>query len=675
MQMAPYNDTINENQKPIPFLRISTILKMSRVKIIYIALLICWTTNPYSILGQVRLPRLVRDSMVVQRDTQLKIWGWGTKGEKVNVNFNGKNFKTTTGNDGKWSVMLSPMKAGGPYTMNITASNKITLTNILVGDVWMCAGQSNMVHYLDLHKERYAEEIAQANYPEIRQFTIPTLTNLQKPADDLPRGNWKSATPPDIKRISVVAYFFAKKLYEQYHVPIGLIHAAVGGTPIEAWTSEEGLKEFPELLTTIQKNKDTAYVNQSNRATLAMNRERAKRKVEDKGLTENKHWYDTSYIPKNWHTINIPGYWEDQGIKDLNGVVWYRKEIDLPASSAGLPAKIALGRIVDADFLYVNGVLVGNTGYQYPQRRYQVPGGLLKAGKNILVVRVINNGGKGGFVPDKPYYLSVGSQSIDLKGYWQYKVGEVYNDDGTGGGGISAQNQPSALFNAMVAPLTDYKIKGILWYQGESNTSNPEAYEKLLPALIADWRNQWDQSDAPFLYVQLPNFMEVSYSPSESQWATLREAQLKTLRIPNTGMAVAIDLGEWNDIHPGNKKPIGERLALAARKVAYGEKNIVYSGPIYQSFKVEGNKIRISFSNVGSGLISIDGEELRQFAVAGPDKKFVWAKAVVENNTVVVWNENVPNAQFVRYAWADNPDGANLYNKEGLPASPFRTDQ
>jgi sialate O-acetylesterase len=662
-------------KKPIPFLSISIILKMSRVKIIYIALLICWTTNPYPISGQVRLPRLVRDSMVVQRDTQLKIWGWGTKGEKVNINFNGKNFKTTTGNDGKWYVMLSPMKAGGPYTMNITASNKITLTNILVGDVWLCAGQSNMVHYMDLHKERYAEEIAQANYPEIRQFTIPTITNLQKPANDLPRGNWKSATPPDIKRFTVIAYFFARKLYEQYHVPIGLINAAVGGTPIEAWTSEEGLKEFPELLTTIQKNKDTAYVNQSNRANLAFNRERAKRKVADKGLTENKHWYDTSYIPKNWHTINIPGYWEDQGIKDLNGVVWYRKEIDLPASSAGLPAKITLGRIVDADFLYVNGVLVGNTSYQYPQRRYQVPEGLLKAGKNILVVRVINNGGKGGFVPDKPYYMSVGGQSIDLKGYWQYKVGEVYNDEGTGGGGISAQNQPSALFNAMVAPLTNYKIKGILWYQGESNTSKPEEYQKLLPALIADWRNQWAQNDAPFLYVQLPNFMEVSYSPSESQWAILREAQLKCLRVANTGMVVAIDLGEWNDIHPGNKKPIGERLALAARKVAYGEKNIVYSGPIYQSFKVEGNKIRISFSNVGSGLISIDGEELNQFAIAGPDKKFVWAKAVIENNTVVAWNDDVPNPQFIRYAWADNPNGANLYNKEGLPASPFRTDQ
>jgi sialate O-acetylesterase len=643
-------------------------------KKIFFAILLCLSLlNCHTVFAQVKLPMLVRDSMIVQRDAKLKIWGWAKQGEKVNISFNGKNYKTTTGADGKWLVLLPPMKAGGPYTMEIAASNKITLRNILIGDVWICAGQSNMVHYLELHKERYADEIEQANYPEIRHFSIPTLTNLQGPVDNLPKGNWKTANPRDVRRFSVVAYFFAKKLYEKYHVPIGLINASVGGTPIEAWTSEGGLKAFPEIITTIQKNKDTTYVNSANRTAFAANQDRSKRKPEDKGLTGPKTWYDTSYIPKNWRTINIPGYWEDQGVKDLDGVVWYRREIDLPASMAGMPAKIALGRIVDADFLYVNGVAVGNTGYQYPQRRYQVPEGLLKSGKNIFVVRVINNGGKGGFVPDKPYYLSAGGHTVDLKGYWQYKVGEVFARTGFSGGGISAQNQPGALFNAMVAPITNFAIKGVLWYQGESNTSKAEEYEKLLPALIADWRSQWKQENLPFLYVQLPNFMEAIYSPSESQWALLREAQLKTLSVPNTGMAVAIDLGEWNDIHPGNKKPVGERLALAAMKVAYGENDIVYSGPIYQSSKIDGNKIVITFSNAGSGLVSIDGEELSHFAIAGADKKFVWAKAIIENNTVVVWNENIPDPAFVRYAWADNPDGANLYNKEGLPASPFRT--
>jgi sialate O-acetylesterase len=631
--------------------------------------------DDHLVVAQVRLPRFVRDSMVVQRDAKLKIWGWAAKGEKVNVTFNGKKFKTTTGSDGKWLLWLTPVKAGGPYTMNITASNQITINNILAGDVWICAGQSNMVHYLDLHKERYAEDIAQANYPEIRQFLVPTLTNLQTPAEDIPKGNWKSATPQDVLKFSVVAYFFAKKLYEKYHVPIGLINTSVGGPPIEAWTSEEGLKEFPDLLATVQKNKDTAYVNGINRVALANNLERAKRKQQDKGLIGPKPWYDTTYVPKHWNTINIPGYWEDQGIKDLDGVVWYRREINVPASMTGVPAKIALGRIVDVDFLYVNGVLAGNTTYQYPQRRYQLKPGLLKPGKNILVIRVLNNGGKGGFVPDKPYYLAAGGQTIDLKGYWQYKVGEVYSRDRTGGGGISLQNQPTALFNGMVAPFTNFAVKGFLWYQGESNTGKAAEYRRLLPALIADWRNRWKQGGLPFLYVQLPNFMEVNYSPSESEWAQLREAQLKALRVSNTAMVVTIDLGEWNELHPGNKKPIGERLALAAEKIAYGDKDVVYSGPLYQSSRIEGNKIIINFSNTGGGLISIDGEDLNQFAIAGADKKFVWARAIIENDTVVVWSDDISNPVYVRYAWADNPQGANLYNKEQLPASPFRTDQ
>ncbi|MEO7989699.1 MAG: sialate O-acetylesterase, partial [Chryseolinea sp.] len=552
--------------------------------------------------------------------------------------------------------------------------NQITIKDILVGDVWLCSGQSNMVHSLKLHQERYASEIAQATNSQIRNFTIPTATNLNQTTSDFVNGSWKDVTPQNIMDFSVVAYFFAKKLYEQYHIPIGIINASVGGTPIEAWTSEQGFKEFPEILSTIQKNKDTTYVNSTNRIALSVSKEWEKRPVADKGLTESKPWYDTSYVPKNWHTINIPGYWEDQGVRNLDGVVWYRREIDLPSSLTGLPAKIALGRIVDADFLYINGVLVGNTTYQYPQRRYNVPAGLLKAGKNIFVIRVINNGGKGGFVPDKPYHLSTGNQTIDLKGYWQYKVGEVYERREQGVSAIAAQNQPTALFNAMVAPLTNYAIKGIVWYQGESNAGKAEEYKKLLPALIADWRSQWKQSELPFLYAQLPNFMEANYSPEESGWATLRDAQLKTLSVPYTGMAVAIDLGEWNDIHPGNKKPLGERLALAAQKVAYGEKNVVYSGPTYTTYKVVGNKIVIAFSNVGSGLLSMDGEELHHFAIAGANKKFVWAKAIIENNTVVVWNEKVSEPQFVRYAWADNPDRANLYNKEGLPASPFTTE-
>jgi sialate O-acetylesterase len=633
------------------------------------------------VYGQIRLPRLVKDSMILQRDAKINIWGWASPKEKVSVKFNNKSYKTAAGEDGKWILQLPPMKAGGPYTMNITASNKISLKDILIGDVWICAGQSNMVHQMKLHSVRYADDVANANFPEIRQFWVPNVTSLQHPEDDLPNGNlpagqasWKSANPTDVLEFSAVAYFFARKIYEKYHVPIGLVNASWGGIPIESMMSEDALKEFPNILNTVQKNKDTAYINGLMRRGI-VNPGNNRQRMEDKGLTGPKPWYDPAYIPKEWHTITVPGYWEDQGIKDLDGVVWYRREITVPASMIGIPARVFLGRIVDADVLYINGKQVGNTTYMYPQRRYNVPADLLKPGKNILVVKVTNNAGKGGFVPDKPYCLFTDKDTIDLKGNWQYKVGQVFIPQrGVGGGGINIQNQPTACYNAMIVPLINYSIKGFLWYQGESNTGRSEEYTKLQPSMIADWRNRWKQGDLPFLYVQLPNFMDANYLPSESQWAEFRDAQLRCLPVPNSAMAVTIDLGEWNDLHPDRKKDVGDRLALAALKLAYGE-NIVYSGPIYQSASVEGNKITISFSNVGGGLITNDGEGLTYFAIAGADKKFVWAKAKIDGDKVIVWNDDVPNPMYVRYAWADNPGGANLYNKEGLPASPFRTDK
>jgi sialate O-acetylesterase len=649
-------------------------------KMIKKILLLGWLFCMQHLYGQVRLPRLVRDSMILQRDANIKIWGWASKDEKISVKFNNKTYKTKADGGGNWLVILSPMKAGGPYTMDIAGKNKIILKEILIGDVWFCSGQSNMVHQMNIHDVTYAKDIAEANYPQIRHFWIPTLTNLNGPQTDLPAGYWKPAVGEDVRPFSAVAYFFARKIYEKYHVPIGLINASVGGTPIEAWTSEEGLKDFSSLITTIQKNKDTAYINSFNRPQSA-NTNRPPQQT-DLGLAGQTKWFDISYQPKGWRSINIPGYWEDQGLKDLNGVVWYRKEIDIPASMVGIAARIFLGRIVDADALYINGTQVGNTTYQYPQRRYAVPANLLKAGKNIFVIRITNTAGKGGFIPDKPYCIFSGNDTVDLKGTWQYKVGDVFvpRTGGGGGFGFSAQNQPAALYNAMVAPVINYSIKGFLWYQGEANTGRAAEYAKLQPAMIADWRNKWKQSDAPFLYAQLPGFMDYNYLPSESQWAMLRESQLKSLSVPNTAMAVTIDLGEWNDIHPDNKKDVGERLALAAQKIVYGGA-IFYSGPLYQSATIEENKITISFTNTGSGLITNDGEEPAEFAIAGADKKFVWAKAKIvqgtpsgEGDKIIVWNDGVTNPIYVRYAWADNPVNPNLYNKEGLPASPFRTD-
>jgi sialate O-acetylesterase len=611
--------------------------------------------------------------MVLQRDMKINIWGWASANERVSVKFKGKTYRSAGGRDGKWMLQLPAMKAGGPYTMEISGKNKIVLHDILIGDVWLCSGQSNMVHQMKLHSVRYPDDIAGAQYPEIRQFWVPNITDLQGPQDDLPAGSWKSANPEDVLEFSAVAYFFARDLYEKYHIPIGIVNASVGGTPIEAWTSEEGFRDFPSILKTIERNKDTAYINGFRRRKPANVPDRPG--PMDKGLAGPTPWYSPAYMPKGWRPIGIPGYWADQGLKNLNGVVWYRREIDVPASMIGKPAKAFLGRIVNADALYVNGKEVGNTTYEYPQRRYAIPAGLLKPGKNLFVVRVTNTFGKGGFVPDKPYCLIAGSDTVDLKGYWEYKVGEVLVPHRAPGGGFSfsAQNAPAALYNGMIAPLIHYAIKGFVWYQGEANSNNAAEYARLQPAMITDWRSKWKEGDIPFLYVQLPGFGDYNYLPAESGWAELREAQLKSLSVANTGMAVAIDLGEWNDLHPDRKKPVGDRLALAASKIAYGD-DTVYSGPIFQSASFSDGKVTISFAHAVGGLITIDGEEPQEFAIAGADKKFVWANAKIEGEKIVVSSDEIKDPKYVRYAWADDPVDPNLYNKEGLPASPFEAE-
>lgn len=622
--------------------------------------------------AQITLPGFIRDSMILQRDSKINIWGWASKGERVSAKFKGKIYKTRAGNDGKWTLTLSAEKAGGPYAMEITGKNKIRLQDILIGDVWLCAGQSNMEHQMKLHSVYYPKEIADANYPQIRQFKVPNVTNLVSPQRDVSAGSWKWANPTDVNDFSAVAYFFAKALFEKYHVPIGIINASWGGVPIESMMSEQSLKPFPNILETLEKNKDTGYINETNRQAFA-DAQKIK-SPEDKGITQK--WFSINYEPKEWRRIAIPGYWEDQGVKDLDGAVWYRREIEVPKSMTQVPAKVFLGRIVDADELYVNGTKVGSTGYLYPQRRYALAEGILKPGKNLFVIRVSNNFGKGGFVPDKPYQLIAGNDTVDLTGYWQYKVGSVNvpRNGHRGGGGIAAQNQPGALYNSMIAPLAGYAIKGFAWYQGESNTGKADEYAKLQQAMIADWRLKWKEDNIPFLFVQLPGFMDYNYLPSESQWAAFREAQSRSLSLSKTAMAVAIDLGEWNDVHPDRKKEVGDRLALAAEKVAYGE-NIVYSGPVYQSSTIEGNRIILSFTNTGSGLTTNDDEAPAEFAIAGADKKFVWANANIDGSKIIVSSEEVPDPKYVRYAWADDPVNPNLINKEGLPAAPFRTDE
>jgi len=626
-----------------------------------------------STFGQVRLPRLISDGMVLQRDSDVKIWGWAAHHENVSLLFLDSTYQATADGSGAWSIMLSGLQPGGPYDMRIEAHNVITLSDVMIGDVWVCSGQSNMELSMRRVSPIYETEIATSDNAAIRHFSVPQRYDFTAPHDDLSSGSWTRANPKTVLDFSAVAYFFARELYDRYKVPIGLINASLGGSPAESWMSEDALKSFPAHYQEAQRFKDSTLIRSieldDSKRIQAWYRLLGERDEGHAGWPTT--WYDPVLSTSDWSNMNIPGYWRDTELGPVNGVVWFRKKFDVPSAIAGKQAKLNLGRIVDADSVFINGVFVGTTSYQYPPRRYDVPPNLLKEGENTIVVRVINSAGHGGFVLDKPYEIVAGNVIIDLKGEWKYRLGAVMDP-------LASQTfirwKPLGLYNAMLAPLLEYRIKGAVWYQGESNARRPLEYRDLFPALIRNWRSAWKQGDFPFLFVQLPNFMEPKRQPAGSDWALLRESQMRTLSLPNTGMAVTIDIGEWNDIHPLKKRDVGERLALVAQSVAYGDEGVVSSGPVCQSMRIEGNRIILTFSHMGGGLSVNGGGDLRQFAIAGADKQFVWAQATIEGNEVIVWSDTIEHPVAVRYAWADNPEGANLYNSEGLPASPFRTD-
>lgn len=628
---------------------------------------------PTLVAADVRLPRLISDGVVLQRDTPLVLWGWADAGESVEVKLDGKSLGSTEAGEAEWSLPVAAQPAGGPHTIEVIGNNRVTVKDIYFGDVWVASGQSNMELPMERVKEKYGDAIANANYPLIRHFRVPKEADFKQPRRDFTGGNWEPADPQTVLNFSAAAFFFARQIHEKYQVPIGIINNSYGGSAAESWMSEEALKAFPHHLETAVKYRYDDYLNKLKQADKKKNDAwYANINDNDAGLKEKPQWFAAEYDASSWKTIKLPAFWEDEGVDAKNGVVWFRKEITLPASAAGKPARLMLGRIVDADTAYVNGVQVGNITYQYPPRRYTVPENVLRAGENSIVVRVISNAGKGGFVKDKPYWLEVDGHKIDLTGEWRYRVG--MRSEPIQGDRFVSHKQPLGFYNAMLAPILDTKIKGVIWYQGETNTGRPEEYAELFPAMIRDWRKQFDQGNFPFIYAQLTNFQEAREQPGESQWAETRDAQLKALSEPNTAMAVLIDVGEWNDIHPLNKKAVGDRLALAARKLAYGEEKLVYSGPLFKSMKIKSNKAVLSFDHVGGGLV-YKGDELLGFAVAGSDGKFVWAEARIKDDKVIVWNDEISEPVKVRYAWADNPDTANLYNKEGLPASPFQAEK
>ncbi|UOU97789.1 hypothetical protein MUU74_14970 [Chryseobacterium daecheongense] len=615
--------------------------------------------------AKVRLPALVSDGMILQRNQDLKIWGYADAGEKITIKFINKTYNATADQNGNWSLMLPKLNAGGPFIMTI---NEITLKDILIGDVWVASGQSNMELPMRRLTPLYENEIKNANNQNIRFFTVPQKYNFKAPQNDLDGGKWESTNPQTILNFSGVAYFFAKELNEKNKVPVGIIHASLGGSPVQAWMDEKSLKKYPEYLAEAEKWKNDDLIQSTESQEQSLSKAwYAELDQSDIGL--NQHWEKDNANTNDfgWKTMMIPGSWEDQE-GPFDGSVWFRKEIILPKGADQKTAFLNLGRIKDADVTYINGIKVGNVTYEYPPRWYDIPKGVLKEGKNIITVRVINGGGKGQFIADKPYYLEIDGQKTDLKGEWKYKLGAKMGKMAPGQTFI--RWKPVGLYNAMINPLINYKIKGFIWYQGESNTGKPKEYGDLLSTMISDWRSKWNKNDLPFLIVQLANFMEKKDEPIESNWAELREQQKQvSLNVPYTGLAVTIDVGEWNDIHPLNKKAVGDRLALQALKTE--GKKIIADGPIYQSMKTEENTIILSFKPGTDDLVQ---GELKGFAIQQKDGSYQWAKAQAKGNKIIVWNDQIDNPFNVRYDWADNPDG-NLKNKSGLPASPFTTEQ
>lgn len=619
--------------------------------------------------AQLRLSHLVGDGMVMQRGAAVPVWGWAAPGATVAVTFDGTRHTTRAGADSAWQVVLPVREAGGPYAMLVQqGAEQVDIRDILVGDVWVASGQSNMEWTVADSKDA-AAEIAAADDPAIRHFKVPRSW-AEAPAATLAGGAWEVAGSDHVGAFSAVGYYFARHLREHVGVPIGILNTTWGGSRIEPWMSAEALG-----LTDAER----AGIFAAEEARAAEVRARVEARVgtlpeRDPGLVDGEaRWAAADLDDSSWSTVAVPSLWEAQGFEGMDGVAWYRTTFDLAPEEARQGVTLGLGLIDDSDITWVNGVEVGRMDNAWNEARvYTVPPAALRAGTNVLAVRVEDFQGGGGIAgPPETVFLETGRGRQPLPATWRFAVGEVRL------GEAGNKNQvPTVLWNKMVHPLLPYPVAGVIWYQGESNANSLEdalAYRALFQDLIRSWRGAWRQDDLPFLWAQLANFMApAAVPPAQSPWATLRASQTAALALPHTGQAVLIDLGEADDIHPRNKQDVGRRLALAARKVAYGE-DLVYAGPTYRSHQVRDGRVVLMFDHVGGGL-EAQGVDLRGFAVAGADGRFVWADARIEGDQVVVWSPAVPDPVAVRYAWADNPARATLYNTAGLPAVPFHAD-
>ena len=611
--------------------------------------------------------------MVLQRNKPISIWGFAKAGEKVTVQFNGQIKNTTAGKDGKWQLMLSPEKEGGPFQLSVKGKNQLTIQNILVGEVWICSGQSNMEMPIEGWGKinNFQQEINTADYAQIRHFKVPnTISTTLK--DDITGGDWQICSAATAGNFSAAAYFFARELYNRLKVPIGLINTSWGGTMSETWTSKQAFEQSPELkyIAEAMKNSDIDRLQKERSETTLKNIQKLQGSFENNAPTTN--WKNSDFDDSKWPLMKLPNEWESQGLPDLDGTVWFRKTIFISDADAGKAALLNLAMIDDNEETYLNGLKVGSTvGYTTP-RKYSIAAGILKAGKNTIAIKVDDTGGGGGIYGDAANMnLTIENKKQSLAGDWAFRVAAVPPSSTS----IGPNDYPSLLFNAMLYPLTQYSIKGAIWYQGETNASRAFQYRTAFPLMISDWRQHFKQGDFPFLFVQLSTFGSAdANSKNGSDWAELREAQATTLSLPNTGMAVTTDIGNPADIHPKNKQDVGKRLANIALHDVY-EKAGEYIGPAYQSMETKANKLVLTFTHTGNGLLVKDKYGyIKGFEIAAADKQFHYAKAMLEGNKVTVYSDEVVEPVAVRYNWANDASEGNLFNKELFPAAPFRTD-
>ena len=630
--------------------------------------------------AKVVLPSVFTDNMVLQQKTDITFYGDATKNKQLTVKtgWNGKEYYTEADGQGKWSLKIPTPAAGGPYEITFSDGKKLQLKNVMIGEVWFCSGQSNMEMPVAGWGKvmNYEQEIAEAAYPAIRLFQVKKNTSLAPLKEvESTLGGWQECSSATVPEFSALAYFYARALWKELNVPIGVIDCTWGGTPAEAWTSHETLRQVMGFREEMDKLERLGF--DPNRMEQAYSEERAHWQSlfteKDKGMENGKLcWTAPSLSEEDWQTISLPGYWEGKGLKDFDGIIWFRRSLEIPAEWAGKPLTLRLGMIDDEDITYFNGVEIARgAGYMTP-RTYTIPAKLVKAGKAVLAVRVSDFGGEGGIHGKaEELYVEADGKRISLAGDWKYRIGlSLKGFPPAPVSPIQSSSYPTVLFNAMVKPWTAFPIKGVIWYQGEANVGRSEQYEDLFPALITDWRRQW-RSDFPFYFVQLANFMESKEIQPDSEWAALREAQTKALKLDQVGMAVTIDIGLADDIHPKNKQEVGRRLALVALVGSYG-KNVSGSAPVFRNYRIKGDKMELDFGQKQDGF-QIKGTTLKGFTIAGPYRVFYPAEAMVQNGKIIVFSPEVSIPLAARYGWADNPD-CNLYGENGLPVAPFRTD-